>query len=50
MTKRLKTEIVYIKEESEVVDIKEEYTEEVDPLKVDWDTLAKGKIASCIYS
>ena len=36
MAKRLKTEFVFIQEESEAVDVKEEYTEDEDPLKVDY--------------
>ena len=35
MAKRLKTEFVFIREESEA-DVKEEYTEDEDPLKVDY--------------
>ena len=52
MAKRLKTEIMFIKEESETVDIKEEYraeegikeecADEEDPLKVDFYKEAKG--------
>ena len=42
MAKRLKTEMVFIKEEDETFDIKEEYTEGEDPLKVYCDTETKG--------